>query len=385
MPLVHEALELIRNKEYEAGARVLAEIAEKSPEQRREALGHRAWLIYGMGRLEEAESDWRMYLELEPSDTTVRCMLADCVRRQGRVEDAVRLAIEVLNTDPMSTAALDVLKAVHASQGLEAVPHLLRPTADDVFPTAPLNRSIEMLEATNSGFAGSVHPIVGRWLYSLVRLIRPRTVVETGSWIGYSALCIGQALEDNGGGGHLHSFDVFGNRPGWGSPITGPCEDSFAVASAHAQHANLAHRVTFHRGDSSLTIREVFKDKNACIDLAYIDGDHRLEGVVRDWRVVDELIAEGGLMLLHDTNPDPTGWYGPRYLLEALREKFTDRWHVVTLPTADRTGVALMQKISKSPSRDWQPPFAELLRDRLYLSNISKRIARGPDAKTHKR
>jgi predicted O-methyltransferase YrrM len=385
MAFVHEALELIRKSEYEAGAKLLAGIAASSPEQRREALGHRAWLINSLGRLAEAEIDWRMYLELAPEDTTVRCMLAECVRRQGRLDEAAGLAVDVLKLDPMSNEAINVLKSVQAARGLEPVPHLNRPVAGELFPALPINRSIEMLEATNTGFAGSVHPVVGRFLYSLVRLTRPKTMIETGSWIGYSALCIAQALEDNGGGGHLHSFDVFGHRPGWGSPITGPCEDSYAVANAHAQHANLAHRLTFHQGDSSTTIRHVFKDKPASFDLAYIDGDHRLEGVVRDWRVVDELISEGGLMLLHDTNPDPTGWYGPRYLLEELREKFSDRWHVVTLPTADRTGMALMQKISKSPSRDWKPPFSELLRDRLYLSNISKRIALGPDAKTHKR
>lgn len=385
MAALDAALKLIEANKFDEAARALAEIAAREPETRRAALGHRAWMLYRIGRLPEAEADWRAYLEVEPNDLDVRCLLAGCLRRQGRLDEATVLVVAVLGSNAMHSHAIEVLREIREARGFEPIPTLYRPQPGDVFPTTPLNPSIALLEDTSSGFAGSVHPIVGRFLYSLVRLLRPKTVIETGTWIGYSALCIGQALEDNGAGGHLHSFDIFGNRPGWGSPITGPCEDSYAVAQAHLAHAKLAHRVSLHQGDSSPNIRRVFENKPASFELAYIDGDHRLEGVLRDWHAVDELISEGGFMLLHDTNPDPTGWYGPRFVLEELRSKFADTWSVVSLPTADRTGVALMQKISKSSSGEWKPPFYEILRDRLYLSNIARRIALSPDAETHKR
>lgn len=45
------------------------------------------------------------------------------------------------------------------------------------------------------------------FLYSLVRLLKPRNAVETGTWLGRSAVAIGSSLRDNGFGS-LASIEI---------------------------------------------------------------------------------------------------------------------------------------------------------------------------------
>ena len=45
----------------------------------------------------------------------------------------------------------------------------------------------------------------GRLLRMLVRMIRPQTVLEVGTFSGYSALCLAEGLPE---GGHLWTFEV---------------------------------------------------------------------------------------------------------------------------------------------------------------------------------
>jgi cephalosporin hydroxylase len=46
------------------------------------------------------------------------------------------------------------------------------------------------------------------------------------------------------------------------------------------------------------------------IDLLFIDGDHRYEGVKRDFLLYSRLVREGGLIMFHDIVPDHFSRYG---------------------------------------------------------------------------
>jgi predicted O-methyltransferase YrrM len=41
------------------------------------------------------------------------------------------------------------------------------------------------------------------------------------------------------------------------------------------------------------------------IDLLFIDGDHRYDGVKKDWKMYSPLVAKGGLVVFHDIVPHP--------------------------------------------------------------------------------
>ncbi|MBQ1797234.1 MAG: methyltransferase, partial [Prevotella sp.] len=48
----------------------------------------------------------------------------------------------------------------------------------------------------------------GRLLKMLVQMVRPESIVEVGTFSGYSALCMGEGLASLGGNGHLWTFET---------------------------------------------------------------------------------------------------------------------------------------------------------------------------------
>ena len=77
----------------------------------------------------------------------------------------------------------------------------------------------------------------GRLLKMLVQMIRPRLVLEIGTYSGYSALCLAEGLED---GARLYTFEVNDEQedftrpwlpaPGW-SVRLGPAASTSASAT----------------------------------------------------------------------------------------------------------------------------------------------------------
>ncbi|MFH0792940.1 MAG: class I SAM-dependent methyltransferase [bacterium] len=224
---------------------------------------------------------------------------------------------------------------------------------------------MDALEAAEGSVRASVIPAIGRFLYSLVRCCRPNLALEVGTFVGYSALNLAQGLEDNGEG-HLHCFDLYPQLGDYVSPILGPCSNSLEVCRGHLERAGLAHRISFHQGDAPVMIRGVATRFCAKFDLAFIDGDHSIRGCLTDWYAVDEVLSEGGLVVLHDTNPEACGWLGPRYLLEKLGD-LRDQYHWVNMPTPDKTGLAMIQRRTTKHSPRWAPSIFELLTDRLFI------------------
>src|SRR5690606_33538265 len=124
---------------------------------------------------------------------------------------------------------------IHAAQ------NLLDPISKSNGPMAPrvLNQVLDKLDKDpESTFPTSMHRDVGRFLYALVRATRPRVIAETGTYIGYSTICMAQALEENVQG-MIHCFDLFGAvmPPGdpyfYQSPVVGSKETFLDVVRGH--------------------------------------------------------------------------------------------------------------------------------------------------------
>ena len=58
----------------------------------------------------------------------------------------------------------------------------------------------------------------GRMLKMFVRMIRPRQVLEIGTYSGYSALCIAEGLPE---GGMLHTFEINDEQEDFTRPVAG--------------------------------------------------------------------------------------------------------------------------------------------------------------------
>lgn len=97
--------------------------------------------------------------------------------------------------------------------------------------------------------------IQGRLLKMLVRMIRPRCVLELGTFSGYSALCMAEALQP---GATLHTVEV-----------DDELED---FIRANLASAPAGENITLHIGDAMETMRGW---DDGAFDLIFIDADKR--------------------------------------------------------------------------------------------------------------
>ncbi|MEM8757689.1 MAG: class I SAM-dependent methyltransferase [Planctomycetota bacterium] len=198
--------------------------------------------------------------------------------------------------------------------------------------SVPWLRTLAELYDHPAAFPASISPEAGLLLFSLVRNIRPRTVVEVGSFIGVSAIWIAAALEDIGDDpaasgddaaarpGRLHTIDNFEDLPESGYR-TAAAGDRQALVERHLRHARLDHRVTIHAGTSWDVLEaesETFRDAGG-VHLALLDGDHSAEGLRKDVIAVERSLPTGGYLIVHDTIPERCGGHvGGRHLLEHI-------------------------------------------------------------------
>ena len=118
----------------------------------------------------------------------------------------------------------------------------------------------------------------GRLLRMLVRMIRPKNILEVGTFSGYSAICMAEGLEDDG---RLYTFEINDEqedftRP-WieGSPVADRIE--FIIGDAISEAPRLG--VTF--------------------DMAFIDGDKRT--YIETYEMVMGILRPGGFILADNT------------------------------------------------------------------------------------
>ncbi|MFY9578378.1 MAG: class I SAM-dependent methyltransferase [Gaiellaceae bacterium] len=121
-------------------------------------------------------------------------------------------------------------------------------------------------------------------LYRLVRELQPRTVVEIGRFRGGSTFLIAAALEN----GVVHSYDIETRQGREG----GELDRQLAAALGRYR---LSDRVRLHIADSRTAA-----PPEPTIDLLFIDGDHREDGVRADFEHWAPFLTPGGHLLFHD-------------------------------------------------------------------------------------
>ena len=118
----------------------------------------------------------------------------------------------------------------------------------------------------------------GRLLKMLVRMVRPRQVLEIGTYSGYSALCIAEGLEP---GATLHTIEVNDEQEDFTRP--------WLEQSAYAD------RIRFYIGDAL----EVVPRLGLTFDLAFVDGDKRR--YTDYYEMLLPRLASGGYLLASET------------------------------------------------------------------------------------
>ena len=94
----------------------------------------------------------------------------------------------------------------------------------------------------------------GRLLKMLVRMIRPKNILEVGTFSGYSAICMAQGLEE---GGMVYTYEINDEQEDFTRPWI--------------ENSPVADKIRFIIGDA---IKEAPK-LGIDFDMAFIDGDKR--------------------------------------------------------------------------------------------------------------
>ena len=147
-------------------------------------------------------------------------------------------------------------------------------------PETPL-----LAEMTRDAHVNLLHPrmlsghIQGHLLRLLVRLAGARRILEIGTYSGYSALTMAEALPDDG---HIDTIE-----------INDEMEDFIRRYVDRSEHG---HKVTLHIGDALELIPTL---DNAPYDLVFIDGDKRTYCEYYD--MVFDRVRPGGLIIADNT------------------------------------------------------------------------------------
>lgn len=118
----------------------------------------------------------------------------------------------------------------------------------------------------------------GRLLKMLVEMIRPKNVLEVGTFSGYSAICMAEGLDEDG---RLYTFEINDEM----EDFTRPWIENSPVAS----------KIHFIIGDANVEAPKL----NIMFDMAFIDGDKRT--YIETYETVLKLLRPGGFILADNT------------------------------------------------------------------------------------
>lgn len=122
----------------------------------------------------------------------------------------------------------------------------------------------------------------------------PNNVMEIGTGYGFATAHIAEALRDSRGG-HLITIDP-----------------DYMKASDYAKdfinRLRLTDWVTFVTDHSPHCLSKIISEHPKLnlmfhynIDIAFIDGDHSIEGTVSDYNEIIKYVTTGGKIIIHDT------------------------------------------------------------------------------------
>lgn len=118
----------------------------------------------------------------------------------------------------------------------------------------------------------------GRVLRMLVRMIRPKNILEIGTFSGYSAICLAEGLEE---GGMVYTFEINDEQ----EDFTRPWIEQSAVAD----------KIRFIIGDAMTEAPKLGVE----FDMAFVDGDKRT--YMESYEMVLSLLRPGGFILADNT------------------------------------------------------------------------------------
>ena len=168
----------------------------------------------------------------------------------------------------------------------------------------------------------------GRILSLVSKIIKPKTVLEIGTYTGYSTICLSEGLDKNGS---IHTIDHN--------------EELLVIQNKYFKKAGISEKVKQYTGDA----RKIVRKLNLDFDLVFIDADKENYPLYYD--SIIKKVKPGGIIIA-----DNILWSGK--ILEKVEEEDyatksiiefndkvnnDDRVETIILPIRD--GLSLIRKI----------------------------------------
>ena len=118
----------------------------------------------------------------------------------------------------------------------------------------------------------------GRFLKMLVHMIRPKNILEVGTFSGYSAISMAEGLEEDG---HLYTYEINDEMEDFTRPWI--------------EKSPVADKITFLIGDANIEAPKL----GILFDMAFIDGDKRT--YQQTFEMVMSVLRPGGFILADNT------------------------------------------------------------------------------------
>ena len=126
--------------------------------------------------------------------------------------------------------------------------------------------------------ATNIHTIQGRLLKMLVSMIRPKNILEVGTFSGYSAICMAEGLDE---GGKVWTFEINDEMEDFTRPWI--------------EGSEVADKINFIIGDAN----ELAPKLGVMFDMAFVDGDKRT--YVETYENILPLMNKGAFILADNT------------------------------------------------------------------------------------
>src|SRR5215813_13312022 len=140
---------------------------------------------------------------------------------------------------------------------------------------SPLLQEIAAYTAANHPEAHMLSgPLQGKWLELVSQLLRPKRVLEVGTFMGYSALCLAAGLAE---GGKLHTIELR--------------DEDADRAEGYFRRANWHDRIILDRGNALGIIPTLDEQW----DMVFIDADK--PGYIDYYTMILPRVRSGGLVI----------------------------------------------------------------------------------------
>ena len=116
--------------------------------------------------------------------------------------------------------------------------------------------------------------IQGRFLSIITKLIKPKKILEIGTYTGYSAICMAEGLIENG---IIHTIDIN--------------EELVSIQNKYFAKSKCNNSIIQHVGDA----RNIIKSINEKFDLVFLDADK--ENYIEYYELIIEKVRKGGLII----------------------------------------------------------------------------------------